>query len=171
MSRTRAEGEEEVDLSQFEAFYKQQMPGLVAFIMWLGAGKRDAENIAQETMLRAYEGWTTIEYPRAWIRVVASREHFRGTRSRRADPVSNVPEISCPAGDAGVMDQEQSRVLALLQRLPPRQRQIIALVYDGYTPKEIADLLDMEPNAVRGSLHKARQALKAALAQEGRQVS
>ena len=66
-----------------------------------------------------------------------------------------------------MIGQEQASVLALLRRLPPRQRQIMAWVYDGYTPKEIADLLGMEPNAVRASLHKAREALKACLEQEG----
>lgn len=153
--------------SDFAAFYQRYMPSLVAFVIWLGADVHEAESVAQEAMLRAYRGWETIKQPRAWVRVVASREYFRRILTCHDDPVSEVPEISPPAADATMIGQEQASVLALLRRLPPRQRQIMAWVYDGYTPKEIADLLGMEPNAVRASLHKAREALKACLEQEG----
>lgn len=162
------EGARESDLySGFAAFYREQMPGLVAFVVQLGAGVHDAENVAQETMLRAWKGWETIEYPRKWIRVVASREFFRTALARNDDLAAEVPEIPHLGTDAGVIGEELARVLALLRRLPMRQRQIVAWAYDGYTPKEIAVVLDMEPNAVRVSLHKAREALKAYLAQEG----
>jgi RNA polymerase sigma-70 factor (ECF subfamily) len=145
------------------------MPDLVAFMMWLGADVHEAENVAQEAMLRAYKGWETIEHPRAWVRTVASREHFRRRLACHEDPTPEVRNIPQSDADAAVISQEQARVLALLGRLPLRQRQIMAWVYDGYTPKEIAGILGMEPNAARASLHKAREALKAYLAQEGGQ--
>jgi RNA polymerase sigma factor (sigma-70 family) len=153
--------------SDFATFYRQQTPGLVAFVMWLGAPVHDAENIAQETMLRAYKGRKAIEHPRTWIRVVASREYFRSVLNGNDDPVAEVPETSRPGIDAAVTGEEQARVLALLRRLPPRQRQIMAWVYDGYKPKEIAVLLGIELNAVRVSLHKARETVKAYLEQKG----
>jgi RNA polymerase sigma factor (sigma-70 family) len=143
------------------------MPNLMAFVMQLGAGVHDAENIAQETMLRAWKGWKTIEYPRKWTRVVASREFFRSALARSDNPVAEVPETSHPDADAAVVGEELAYVLALIRQLPMRQRQIVAWAYDGYTPKEIALVLEMDPNAVRVSLHKARGALKAYLVQEG----
>lgn len=160
----------EPDLSSgFAMFYRQQLADLVAFVRWLGADVHEAESVSQETMLRAYKAWVTIEHPKAWARAVASREYFRRILACHDDPAADVSDIPCPDADAAMIGQEQADVLALLRRLPLRQRQIMAWVYDGYAPIEIAALLGMEPNAVRGSLHKARETLKAYLAQEGGQ--
>ena len=166
----RVPGAGDPDLSLgFATFYRLFMPGLMAFVMWLGADVHEAEDVAQEAMLRAYRGWETIEYPKAWVRTVASREYFRRRLACHADPAVDAGNIPQSDADTAVISHEQARVLALLRRLPLRQRQIMAWVYDGYTPREIAGFLDMEPNAARGSLYKAREALKAYLAQEGGQ--
>ncbi|MFG2074585.1 sigma-70 family RNA polymerase sigma factor, partial [Nonomuraea maritima] len=49
-------------------------------------------------------------------------------------------------------------LLQILTSLPIRQRQILAWTFAGYTPSEIADQLQMTPEAVRSSLKKARRA-------------
>ncbi|TDD11170.1 hypothetical protein E1294_45525 [Nonomuraea diastatica] len=51
--------------------------------------------------------------------------------------------------------------------LPPVQREIMAWTIDGYTPAEIAELLDKSPPAVRVNLFKARATLRIALAGMG----
>ena len=61
---------------------------------------------------------------------------------------------------------EEARVLDLLRRLPLRQRQVMALVYDGYTPEEISSMLGVGSAAVRANLHSARQSLRKYLGQE-----
>ncbi|GGR46147.1 sigma factor-like helix-turn-helix DNA-binding protein [Streptomyces netropsis] len=43
--------------------------------------------------------------------------------------------------------------------LPYRQRQILAWTLSGYTPSEIAQQLELTPEAVRASLKKARRTL------------
>lgn len=62
--------------------------------------------------------------------------------------------------DAGL---EEDTVLALLSQLPPRQRQVMAFAFDGYTPKETAISLGIPAGTVRLSLHKARATLAAQL--------
>jgi RNA polymerase sigma factor (sigma-70 family) len=71
------------------------------------------------------------------------------------------------ADEAAMLGPEQARVLGLLRLLPPRQRQVMAWVYDGYTPAEIATFLGLDPGTVRASLHKAREMLKYHLTGEG----
>ena len=53
-------------------------------------------------------------------------------------------------------DQAQ-QVIAVLRALPPRQRQVLALTIDGWSPAEISELLGIGPAAVRSNLMKARR--------------
>jgi RNA polymerase sigma-70 factor (ECF subfamily) len=52
------------------------------------------------------------------------------------------------------------RVCSILDSLPPVQREVMALYYDGYKPFEIAALLNSTPGAVRTSLCDARRRLR-----------
>lgn len=152
----------------FAAFYRNGWHDLVAFVMWLGANLQDAQNIAQETMTRAYSRWETIDHPKTWIRTVVSHEYGRSAFAVHDDPVDELPEMPDHGSDeVALFGQEQARVLDILPQLPPRQRQVMAWTYDGYAPAEIAELLHVEPNAVRVSLYEARQKLKERLAEEG----
>lgn len=158
----------------FPDFYRLHVPGLVAFVMWLGAGAEDAADIAQETMIKAYKRWQGIEHPRAWARTVASREYCRRIAECRDESVAQIPHGLLDAyladvGEAGLLGKEQALVLATLRLLPYRQRQVMAWVYDGYTPAEIAKFLGLDPGTVRVSLHKARETLKRHLESEGGQ--
>lgn len=156
----------------FSAFYKHEMPRLVAFLMAMGSSIHDAKDDAQEAMRLAYSRWDTISSPRAWTRKVASSKYMRRVLACQEDPAGELPEK--PGREdlthVAVIGQEQSRVLKLLWELPPRQRQIMAWTYDGYAPKEIAEHLGIEANTVRVTLHNARQALKERLAREGGQT-
>ena len=44
----------------FPDFYRSHAPGLVAFVMWPGAGAEEAADVAQETMTRAWQNWEQI---------------------------------------------------------------------------------------------------------------
>jgi DNA-directed RNA polymerase specialized sigma24 family protein len=51
------------------------------------------------------------------------------------------------------------QVLAALQALPPRQRQVMAWIIDGFGAAEIARELGVSPESVRQSYAKARKNL------------
>jgi RNA polymerase sigma-70 factor (ECF subfamily) len=142
------------------------MPRLTAFVLSLGADFHEAVSVAQETMLRAYKDWGSIEHPTAWARTVASREYFRRAMACHEAPAAELPDITDPLSDTVIIGDEQKHVLDLLRRLPERQRQVMAWYYDGHKPAEIATMLSIAPGAVRVSLHKARAALQAYLAEE-----
>ena len=57
--------------------------------------------------------------------------------------------------------EAKQRVLEILDNLSgrPRQRQVLAWSLDGFSPKEIAEHLQMTPEAVRSSLSLARHAV------------
>ena len=155
----------------FPDFYRSATPGLVVFLMWLGAGAEEAADVAQETMIRAWQNWEGIRHPHAWVRAVASREYCRRIADCPDEPTAEIPgpllRPGMAADEAMLLGAEQARVLEVLRRLPGRQRQVLAWVYDGYAPTEIATLLNLDPGTVRASLHKARKMLKRQLTGEG----
>jgi len=62
---------------------------------------------------------------------------------------------------------ENSIVTGELARLPRRQREVLSLTVDGYSPAEIAARLGIEANAVRVHLHHARAKVRARMAAAG----
>ncbi|MGW6444043.1 hypothetical protein [Lentzea sp. NPDC055074] len=114
-----------------------------------GARVTEAVDVAREAMTGAYQHWSTIEQPRAWARRVASREWARRCFQSHQDLVDQVPEpcaVMRLDADVDAWEQRQ-KVLALLELLHARQRQIMAWKLDGYTPAEIAENRGDPPSA------------------------
>ncbi|MEW2553666.1 RNA polymerase sigma factor [Streptomyces zhihengii] len=149
----------------FSAFYRTTVRSLVGFLANQGAGMHVAADIAQDTMLSAYERWDTIDQPRAWVHTVASRKLVRSIASCEEQPVEQVPEPTSLLAnpDAIVTWEARHDLLPLLRSLPPRQRQVLAWALSGFTPGDIAEQLGMSDEAVRASLYKARRAVAAAI--------
>lgn len=154
--------------AEFAAFYTKSVPRLVAFLRWQGASVTDATDCVQETMMQAYLRWSTVDHPHAWCRRVASRLYTRQLASLE-EPIADTETAGSPLlptdTDLNAFEQRHY-VLPLLERLPPRQRQVMAWTYDGCTPTEIATELTMNPEAVRSSLKKARATLKKLLKED-----
>jgi RNA polymerase sigma-70 factor (ECF subfamily) len=78
----------------------------------------------------------------------------------------NTPD---PDGEAGTIDA--GRIAELVRgytsMLPPRQREVFVLAdMEGFTPAEIAELLDVEQVTVRTNLLKARRAIRGRMLRE-----
>ncbi len=97
---------------------------------------------------------------------------YRSASRNRSDPVDVVPERS--SGEAGpeqlAMDSESStRMAALLQILPEKQREILILrVVVGMSAEETAETVGSTPGAVRVAQHRALAKLKAEITATGR---
>ena len=158
----------------FAEFYSQFMPSLVRFLRWQGARFADARDIAQDTMIQLYRHWPSVREHAAWARRVASRRWGRhiadGPHEQLVDDAALERESapsSQTSSDIHAIEQHYD-VLRLLDKLPPRQRQIFAWTYEGYTPTEIAEELQLTSEAVRANLYKARRAVVAHMRAEGR---
>ncbi|MBG0819016.1 RNA polymerase sigma factor [Planomonospora sp. ID82291] len=144
----------------FALFYRTTIRRLVAFLINQGATLPLAADIAQDTMMKAHRDWTGIGEPNAWVHTVAGRALARKVASTREDAHDEVPQPTSllPHPDAAADWDAQQVTLRMLESLPPRQRQVLAWTYDGFTPSEIAEQLRITPDAVRGSLRDARRA-------------
>jgi DNA-directed RNA polymerase specialized sigma24 family protein len=144
---------------EFACFYHEHFTRLVAYLVYQGAAAHLAAGIAQEAMTIAYPRWSEITSPRACVYKVAYRAYLRHAIDAPELPVGEVPEPTAvlprPAeADAWIQEQQ---IIQVLRALPPRQRQVLALTIDGWTPSEIAEMLGIDSAAARANLKKARR--------------
>lgn len=84
--------------NEISEYFKQDYNELVGFVMRLGAQQSTAEDVAQAAFVEAYIQWSRITHPRAWVRRVASRIHYR--ESKKADRLREQRHLaSTPAVD------------------------------------------------------------------------
>jgi RNA polymerase sigma-70 factor, ECF subfamily len=147
---------------------------------------RQAEDIAQEVFLKAYENFgnlSTSASAGGWLKTVArnlSLNHiFRYRRRwrmftelRREDSEESEPDVEFALPDdvlAGVdADLRHTLVEAALQRLPERQRLPLVLYhFEELSYEEIAQQLDVSLAKVKTDIFRARAALAKVLAERG----
>jgi RNA polymerase sigma factor (sigma-70 family) len=148
--------------TEFAEFFRAEHKKLIRFVMAIGAGGEEAAEIAQVTFVKAFQRWDAIRAPRAWIRRVAVNELTAARRAaRRETPHATMPDapVPVPVALAVELTEEARQVLAALQALPRRQRQVMAWIIDGFGAAEIARELGVSPESVRQSHAKARKNL------------
>jgi len=147
---------------EFAEFFRAEHRKLIRFVMTMGADSDQAAEIAQETFFKALQCWKSIRSPRAWIRRVAANE-FTAARqvARRETPQETLPDAQVPVSTALAVElsEEGRRVMAALDTLPPRQREVMAWIIDGFGAAEIARELGVSPESVRQNHAKARKNL------------
>jgi RNA polymerase sigma factor (sigma-70 family) len=145
-------------------------------VMFLGcADAGTAEDIAQTAFTRAFPVWNTIRFPRAWLRKVAQNEYLRYCRAaaRETSLDADPGRADRPAGISAAMVLEQQaatrEVLAAIADLPPKQRQVMAWHWDGFSDAEIAAEIGDSAAAVRKNRNRAMKNLRQSLAHVGRE--
>lgn len=141
---------------------------LYRFAYWLARDPAVAEDVVQETLLRAWRGIDALTddgAAKAWLLTIARREHARLHERRRFATV-DVTELS-DEDDAALAtrdDHEGRDVRAAILALPEDYREPLVLqVLMGYTTEEIARQLGLTNGAVLTRLCRARQKLRVAV--------
>lgn len=139
----------------------------------------DAEDLVQDTLLRAYRAIDRFDgkHPRAWLLTIMRRAEINRHRRRRPhlldDPDADLDRLSTtgPAGspeEVVVGEAFDEVVDASLRALPDKHRQVVQLVdIDGLTYAEAAQLLEIPEGTVMSRLHRARKRIRARLAAAG----
>jgi RNA polymerase sigma factor (sigma-70 family) len=133
--------------------------------MYLGAKPEEAAECAQEALVKVLKNWTTVQHPRAWSRTTAAREYIN-RRFSAEESFEDVPATGKPLIAMGTdIDElvERHHILRLIEQLPPKQRQVMAIAFDGAKPAEIAKDLGLTSIQVRSNLRHARHKLLALL--------
>ena len=129
----------------------------------------DAEDIVQEVfikLLRYRAGFEDREHLKAWLlRVTINqcRDCRKMVYRKRESSYESLEQI-----DQRTQETEEHFVLSELRKLPEMDRNIVYLhYYEGYSLREIADMLGKSQNAVNVRLVRARKKLKTILSEEG----
>ena len=140
---------------------RERLHPLVARVLGDGA---EAEDVVQETLLRAYLSLTELREPSrfgSWLAGIALNL-ARMTLRRRAAYSRALARVGvAPAPDVLEEHDVLRFVREALDVLPPGERSVVALHYlEGLSCEEIAALLGRSPGAVRVRLHRARARLR-----------
>ena len=150
----------------------RRLPRILALARRMLNDAGEAEDVAQETFLRAWKQARSWRPGAAkfdtWLHRVALNLCRDRLRRRRDVVMAEPPEQADPGPrpDAGMLGREVSqRIEAALAALPARQREAIVLCHhQGLGNIEAAALMQVTVEALEGLLGRGRRALKAALA-------
>ncbi len=155
-----------VDAVDFSACFAAERKPLIWFVRSLGCTDADlAADIAQTAFVRAYPIWDTIRYPKAWLRKVARREYARRCHAGTRDlPFDQAPAETAVVSAAAVVEQRATTTeyLAALASLPPKQREVMTWIVDGFANNEIAEALGESAETVRRNRSRAVSNLRRA---------
>ncbi|HEV8385447.1 MAG TPA: RNA polymerase sigma factor [Candidatus Acidoferrales bacterium] len=144
----------------------------LAFRVALGVlrNRDDAEDVAQEAFLRAYQSFARLrdrERFRAWLARITWRlalDRIRSTRRREArETVVMMEDLNSPqrtVEDVRASREFEQRLARALDALPEKLRVVLVLsAIEGHDVSEVSRLLDVAEGTVKSRLFHARKKL------------
>jgi RNA polymerase sigma-70 factor (ECF subfamily) len=156
--------------------YDEHAAALWRYAVWLTGDQACAEDVVQETLLRAWQRPEVTDdhsrSPRAWLFTVARNIIIDERRSARFRNESVTPDLerTCDRASADEVDAALDRLLlsrALAQLSQEHCAVIRRSYYQGWTTAQIAADLDIAEGTVKSRLHYAVRALRLALQEMG----
>jgi RNA polymerase sigma-70 factor (ECF subfamily) len=157
------------DSAAYRRLVDRYLRRIVAYAQRLLHDAAEAEDVAQETFLKLWQGAAGYE-PRArlssWLFRIAHNQCVDRLRRRRDAGPDALERQSAGDRPSGLLEQKQlaHRIDVALAELPERQRAAIALVhYEGMSQAEAAEVLDCGVEALESLVSRARRTLRSAL--------
>lgn len=150
------------DKAAGEQFVIEHYEAIFRFLRNLTGNKEDAEDLTQQTFLRAWEALPSFRGDSSlstWLHSIAYREYTHWLRSRREfvplDEIVDMPDEQA--------NQNLEAVLLrwAIYRLDPEHREVFVLYYvQGFSVSEIAKIIGVPAGTVKSRLFFARQKLR-----------
>ena len=173
------------DQSRFAELAMEHMGSLYSAALRMTRNAADAEDLVQETYLRAYRGFGGFQEGtnlKAWLYRILTNTYINAYRAKQRRPdesdLDDVEDLylynrlgGLEAARAGrsaedeLMDMfSEAEVKAAVESLPEGFRMAVLLAdVEGFSYKEIAEILDIPIGTVMSRLHRGRRALEKAL--------
>jgi RNA polymerase sigma-70 factor (sigma-E family) len=155
------------DEEAFRVFAAARWQALVATAWLVTADRQLAEDCVQEALVAVRRHWPRVHrdgHPEAYARRAVLNRALNWRRRRRIAEISveHVPDVRVAAEAQGELDPE---LVAVLRRLPPRMRAVIALRYvEDRSESETAQLLGCSIGTVKSTAHRGLARLRGVLA-------
>lgn len=168
--------------ARFERDVLPLLPNLYSAALRLTRNPTDAEDLVQETYLRAFRGFGGFREGtnlRAWMYRILTNTFINSYRKKQREPVTVQDDdiedwfLYDRLGQSGVEASAESEVLdkipdedvqRALEALPEGFRMAVLLAdVEGFSYKEIAQILEVPIGTVMSRLHRGRKGLQKAL--------
>mgnify|MGYP000880813326 CR=1 FL=1 len=176
------------DRSEFTSEAMQYAPQLYSAAMRMTRNAADAEDLVQETYLRAYRSFATFETGtnlRAWLFRILTNTFINTYRAKQRRPqeqdLGDIEDLymyrrigGLDAATRSAEDQlfdvfTDDEVKAALEELPDNFRLPVLLAdVEDFSYKEIAEMLDIPIGTVMSRLHRGRKAMQKRLVEYAR---
>ena len=170
-------------VERFERDVLPLLPGLYGAALRMTRNPTDAEDLLQETTLRAYRGFATFEEGtnlKAWLYRILTNSFINTYRKKQREPKTvDGPEdldewflfdrlgaqsVERSAEDDVLEKIPDADVKAALESIPENFRMAVLLAdVEGFSYKEIAEITGVPIGTVMSRLHRGRKALEKAL--------
>ena len=152
-------------ITQLETLYREIGPALLAYFRRHRALAGAAEDLLQDTFVRAFRGWERLAHaasPRAYLFGIARHVSLDALRAQRPMVELREEKAAAPAPEPEDLRLEPMRVA--IAALPEAHRETLLLkLQQELSYEEIADVLDLPVGTVRSRLHHAVNQLRATL--------
>ena len=168
------------DRATFVEDTEEYMPALFSHALRLTRNAADAEDLVQETYLKAYRSYDTFTAGtnlRAWLFRILTNSQINRYRAKQRRPeeteLDDVGDLYlykklAEPGTLGrsaedeLMDLfSEAEVVAAIDALPDNYRAAVLLAdVEGFAYKEIAEMLEIPIGTVMSRLHRGRKALE-----------
>ena len=158
---------------RYEALVKAFHADIYRYAFWLIKDQSIAEDVVQETFLRAWRSLDALNDEKAaksWLITILRRENARRFERKQFDTVDiddcHIQDDTQHA-DGDLKDRELQRLIGGLS-VEYREPLILQLIF-GFSGEEIANQLGLNKNTVMTRLFRARNQLKEALEKQNEQ--
>jgi RNA polymerase sigma-70 factor (ECF subfamily) len=152
----------------FDVVARQFQKDLFRYAFWLGRDRQLAEDVVQNSLLRAWKAWGNLRDPEAskqWLVTIVRREHARQFERKRLETV-NISECDDQVFATDEDPQLEEMRKAIFNLETDFREPLVLQVMMGYTAREIAGLMNLKTGAVLTRLHRARARIRVALGVE-----
>lgn len=157
--------------ARYEALVAELYQDVYRYAFWLSRNQSVAEDLVQETFLRAWRSFDSLQNDKAakaWLFTILRRENARMYERYRPDLV-DIEVVPLPEDQDAEPYQRQKRAElheAMLELSSDYRDPLLLQVIGGFSGKEIAEILDLNNNTVMTRLFRARSKLRDILAPE-----
>ena len=150
---------------QFESIVGALAPDLFRYAYWLSRDRQLAEDVVQETMIRAWKSLDKLRdasSAKYWLFTIVRREHARTFERKRLETVDiDTPGMIDDSLATPGFNHDVHAVREALSELETDYREPLVLqILLGHSVKEIAQLMELGEGAVLTRLFRARKKLK-----------
>src|SRR5690348_12159609 len=158
------------DQAAFRLLARRHLPAMVGLARRILGDAAEAEDVAQEAMLRVWTHaprWQPLAAFKTWLtRVVVNLclDRKRKTPLLDLEAAGEVVDPTPGVGEQAESAERERMLAAAIQQLPDRQRSAIVLTYsEGLSNAQVADIMGTSVSAVETLLIRGKQNLRRSL--------